>query len=58
LADSSGLLRPSPAVPLSNVTGTHSYCAADDGVLRDGAPASLAAASSYANCLSFSPVQN
>jgi len=45
-------------VPLSNVTGTHSYCAADDGVLRDGAPGSLAAASSYANCLSFSPVQN
>jgi type IV pilus assembly protein PilA len=46
------------AIPLSNESGAKSYCAADDGVLRANAPGNLGIATSYANCLTFNPVQN
>jgi prepilin-type N-terminal cleavage/methylation domain-containing protein len=46
------------AVPLSNVTGTKSFCAADDGVVRNGANAVLTAAGSYAACLALTPMNN
>jgi type IV pilus assembly protein PilA len=46
------------ASPLSNVTGTKAYCAANDGVLRVNAPGSTTAATGYANCLTWNPSQN
>ncbi len=46
------------AVPLSNVTGTKSYCAADDGVLRVEPNGTITAATSYANCLAQTPLSN
>src|SRR5579872_4549247 len=46
------------ATPLSNVQGTKSFCAADDGVVRVNAPGVLTIASGYANCLGFSPLNN
>jgi type IV pilus assembly protein PilA len=45
------------ATPLSNVTGTREYCAADDGVLRVQTPFGAAPAS-YAACLAWTPSQN
>jgi type IV pilus assembly protein PilA len=45
------------ANPLSNVTGTRNYCAADDGVLRVQTPMGTGAAS-YAGCLGWTPSQN
>lgn len=46
------------AVPLSTTTGTKSYCATDDGVVRTNAPANLAPASDYAACAAFTPMGN
>jgi type IV pilus assembly protein PilA len=46
------------ATPISNQTGTKSFCAADDGVVRTNSAGVLTLASSYANCLSFTPMQN
>jgi prepilin-type N-terminal cleavage/methylation domain-containing protein len=46
------------ATPISNQTGTKSFCAADDGVVRNNAAGTLTIASSYANCLAFTPMQN
>ena len=46
------------AVPISNQTGTKSFCAADDGVVRNNTAGTLAIASGYANCLTFTPMQN
>jgi type IV pilus assembly protein PilA len=46
------------ATPLSNVQGTKSICAADDGVVRVNSPGVLTLASGYANCLGFSPLNN
>jgi len=46
------------ASPLSNVTGTKSYCAADDGVVRVEPPGTITAATGYGNCLSLSPLNN
>ena len=46
------------AVPLSNVTGTKSFCAADDGVVRTEPAGTITAATSYANCLSLTPLNN
>ena len=46
------------ATVLSNVQGTKSFCAADDGVVRVNSPGVLTLASGYANCLSFSPLNN
>lgn len=46
------------AAPLSNVTGTKAYCAADDGVLRVAAPAVITAPANYAACLALTPAQN
>jgi prepilin-type N-terminal cleavage/methylation domain-containing protein len=46
------------AVPLSNVTGTKSYCAGDDGVLRVEPNGTITAATSYANCLAQTPLSN
>jgi type IV pilus assembly protein PilA len=46
------------ASPLSDVTGTKAFCAADDGVLRVNSPGSTTAASGYANCLTWTPSQN
>jgi prepilin-type N-terminal cleavage/methylation domain-containing protein len=46
------------AVPLSNVTGTKSYCAGDDGVVRAEPNGTITAATSYANCLAQAPLAN
>ncbi|HVI08119.1 MAG TPA: prepilin-type N-terminal cleavage/methylation domain-containing protein [Candidatus Binatia bacterium] len=46
------------AVPVSNTSGTKSYCAADDGVVRTEPAGTITAASSYSNCLSLSPMNN
>jgi type IV pilus assembly protein PilA len=46
------------AIPLSNVTGTKSFCAADDGVVRTEPAGVITAATGYANCLSLSPMNN
>jgi type IV pilus assembly protein PilA len=45
------------ATPLSNVTGTREYCAADDGVLRVQTGFG-AVAGGYAACLAWTPSQN
>ncbi len=46
------------AIPLSNVTGTKSFCAADDGVVRTEPNGTITAATSYANCLAQTPMSN
>ncbi len=46
------------ATPLSNVQGTKSFCAADDGVVRVNAPGNLGIAGGYGACLAFSPLNN
>lgn len=46
------------ARPLSNVTGTKSFCAADDGVVRTEPAGTITAATGYANCLSLAPMNN
>jgi type IV pilus assembly protein PilA len=46
------------ATPISNQTGTKAFCAADDGVIRTNAAGSTTGATGYANCLSFTPMQN
>ena len=46
------------AVPLSNVTGTKSFCAADDGVVRTEPAGTITAATGYANCLGLTPMNN
>jgi type IV pilus assembly protein PilA len=46
------------ATPVSNQTGTKSFCAADDGVVRTNAAGTLTAAASYAGCLGFTPMSN
>jgi len=46
------------AVPVTNQTGTKSFCATDDGVVRTNAPANLAAAGGYAACQGFAPMSN
>jgi prepilin-type N-terminal cleavage/methylation domain-containing protein len=45
-------------VPLNNQTGTKSYCAVDDGVVRTNTPGNLAPAGSYAGCQVFLPMSN
>ena len=46
------------ATPISNQSGAKSYCAADDGVVRTNTAGTLTIASSYANCLTFTPMSN
>jgi type IV pilus assembly protein PilA len=46
------------AVPVTNQTGTKSFCAADDGVVRTNAAGNLTAAAGYAGCLGFTPMSN
>jgi type IV pilus assembly protein PilA len=46
------------AAPLSNVTGTKSYCAVDDGVLRIAAPGTITVIGSYSTCQTTTPAQN
>jgi type IV pilus assembly protein PilA len=46
------------ATPLSIMSGTRQYCAADDGVLRVLTPDSGTPPSSYAACLTWTPSQN
>jgi type IV pilus assembly protein PilA len=46
------------AVPVSNTSGTKSFCAADDGVIRNGASGVITAAASYAACLALNPMNN
>lgn len=46
------------AVPLSNVTGTKSFCAGNDGVVRTEPNGTITAATSYANCLAQTPLSN
>ena len=44
--------------PLSPQTGTKSFCATDDGVVRTNTPGNLGAAGSYAGCQAFLPMAN
>ena len=46
------------ATPISNQTGTKSFCAADDGVVRNNTAGTLTASGAYATCLGFTPMQN
>ena len=46
------------AVPVSNTSGTKSFCAADDGVVRNGAPGVITAPATYAACLALTPMNN
>jgi len=46
------------ATPISNQTGTKAFCAADDGVVRTNTAGSTTGATGYANCLTFTPMQN
>jgi hypothetical protein len=46
------------AVPISNTSGTKSFCAADDGVICNGAPGVITAPATYAACLALSPMNN
>jgi prepilin-type N-terminal cleavage/methylation domain-containing protein len=46
------------ATPISNQTGTKSFCAADDGVVRNNTAGTLTASGGYAACLAFTPMQN
>jgi len=44
--------------PISAQTGTKSYCAFDDGVVRQQAPGTIAATASYAACQALLPIAN
>jgi prepilin-type N-terminal cleavage/methylation domain-containing protein len=46
------------AVPLSAQTGTKSFCAVEDGVVRTNVPGNLGAAGGYAGCQAFLPMAN
>jgi hypothetical protein len=46
------------AVVLSAQTGTKSYCATDDGVIRTNTPGNLGQAGSYGGCQAFLPMAN
>jgi type IV pilus assembly protein PilA len=46
------------AVVLSPQTGTKSYCAFNDGVVRTNTPGNLGGAGSYAGCEAFLPMAN
>ena len=46
------------AAPLSNVTGTKAFCAADDGVVRTAAPGVIVAPVGYAACMALTPMNN
>ena len=46
------------AAPISSTSGTKSFCAADDGVVRTPAAGVTTAATSYANCLGLTPMNN
>jgi type IV pilus assembly protein PilA len=46
------------AVPVSNTSGTKSFCAADDGVIRNGAAGTTVVPGSYTNCLGWNPMNN
>jgi prepilin-type N-terminal cleavage/methylation domain-containing protein len=46
------------AVPLSPQTGTKSFCAMEDGVVRTNVPGNLGAAGGYAGCQAFLPMAN
>jgi type IV pilus assembly protein PilA len=46
------------AYPLANTTGTKSYCAADDGVVRTQVPGTITQVAAYATCLGLSPMNN
>ena len=44
--------------PISVQTGTKSYCAFGDGVIRQQAPGNIAATASYAACQALLPIAN
>jgi prepilin-type N-terminal cleavage/methylation domain-containing protein len=46
------------AAPVSNTSGTKAFCAADDGVVRTAAAGTISAVTTYATCLSLSPMSN
>jgi type IV pilus assembly protein PilA len=46
------------AVPVSNTSGTKSFCAVDDGVVRNGAPGVITAPATYAACQALTPMNN
>ena len=45
-------------VPLSAQTGTKSFCAMEDGVVRTNTPGNIAAAGGYVGCQAFNPMAN
>ena len=46
------------AVPVSSTSGTKSFCAADDGVVRNGAAGVTTVPAGYAACLALNPMNN
>jgi len=46
------------AAPVANTTGTKSFCATDDGVVRNGAAGVTTAPASYAACQLLNPMNN
>jgi len=46
------------SAPLSNVTGTKAFCAADDGVVRTAAPGVIVPPVGYAACVALAPMKN
>jgi prepilin-type N-terminal cleavage/methylation domain-containing protein len=46
------------AYPLSTQTGTQSYCAVDDGVIRTQAPGTITVVASYTACQALNPMAN
>jgi prepilin-type N-terminal cleavage/methylation domain-containing protein len=46
------------AAPISSTSGTKAFCAADDGVVRTAAAGTTTAVTTYATCLSLSPMNN
>jgi prepilin-type N-terminal cleavage/methylation domain-containing protein len=46
------------AVPITNQTGTKSYCAVDDGVVRTQPAGNIALVGTYVACGALNPLQN
>jgi type IV pilus assembly protein PilA len=46
------------AIPVNNQTGTKSFCATDDGVIRTNAAGNIGIAGGYAACEAFAPMSN
>ena len=46
------------AVPISSTTGSKSFCAADDGVIRTEPAGTITVAGGYSTCLGLTPMNN